>query len=1104
MPGFRRDLPARRLFAFCMLALTALLGSCGRATTAPQADPILPTPTAPRPPVATVPAEPSATMPTPEPAIVPRLTGQFAAAVFAVTPQDDYAYLGVGTRLVVLDVSDPTAPSELGRSVTLPDFIRDVVVSQGYAYLATGWGGLVVIDVSDPNRPLVVSQFQANAPMSGLALNEATAYLAAGEEGLLVVELSDPSAPSLVGALDTPGSATAVTVSESTVYLADGAGGAWVVDVTDPAHPVGSSLYELLDSSDPALLLDYSVSDSLHVHDVALQDGLLYAAVGREDTSPFNKGVRVFDVSDPSRPEVVGRYLDHELNSHVAVSGSQAYTANRSGSPTDAFSLNVLDISDVTDPSRAGGYSTDLEVSDLAADGMYLYVANGAKGLRIVDVSSAADPRVVGTYEPIRPIAGYAAAVQDSLAYLADGEFGLQVTDLSNPADPLALSVHDTPDFATDVLLSGTIALIADLEGGLRVLNVADPAHPVEIGRYESDSWIRRLALLDDVLYAVSSIGDLHVLSLTDPAAPEPVTIIRDTDIGEIQIVGEMAFYTRQFGDFQVADLSDRTQPTVIGELIEGWDARDVFVAGNYAYFAAEEIGSFLDESKPDGSLRVVDISDPEHPIEAGSFMLPRFASAVVASESYAFVGDVEGWVTMIDVTDPRMPHQLAAFQTPVFGISDLNLIDSSLIVSGFGGAVILHVGEVLQLAQISPGPSGPAPTPVKVIPTPVFIEPPAAAPEGEPFGELIGITQVSMMDAEVGWGLGGFDGDLYPRLLRTEDGGHRWREVTPPETQLSQLAESGDFTNARLEALDSERAWVIYRNVGRVWRTSDGGATWSASDPLPLEGTEEGDSFYDEYLAPLTLDFIDSQNGWLAVNEAQAMMHGDLELLRTADGGTTWQHIFHRSIFSYYGMVFLDERTGWISDGDVGFNAEALERTGDGGRSWEFVTGLPGVGSQSMFMACEALCPTPFLQVFRPRTVFITVFQSSYDLGFEQYNALYVSDDGGSTWEERPLPADGGHRSTSLIFADPKSGWLLDTHTGRLLGTSDGGQTWTELRQGNWGGRLNFISDRLGWAVAWYLERGEPYYTALEGRALLRTVDGGRTWEQLQPRLIP
>jgi photosystem II stability/assembly factor-like uncharacterized protein len=360
------------------------------------------------------------------------------------------------------------------------------------------------------------------------------------------------------------------------------------------------------------------------------------------------------------------------------------------------------------------------------------------------------------------------------------------------------------------------------------------------------------------------------------------------------------------------------------------------------------------------------------------------------------------------------------------------------------------------------------------------------------------------MQGAQIGWALGGYDGELYPRVLHTEDGGHSWRDVTPPEPELSQLVESGSFANAKLEALDGTKAWVIYRNIGRVWRTSDGGASWAASQTLPLQGTEEGDSFFDNYLAPLTLTFVDPQVGWLTVNEAWAMMHGDLEVLRTRDGGATWEHIYHRSIYSYSDMIFLDARTGWISDGDVGFGIQALERTGDGGFSWEVVSDLSGISSNAMFAACEAVCPAPYLRAFPPRTVLLGVFRSGYDMGFEQYDALYVSTDRGATWEERRLPESFGPHFTSLAFADPQHGWLLDGYAGTLHRTLDGGQTWTELRQGTWGGRLNFISDNLGWAVAWNRDRGEPNYYALQGRVLLRTLDGGSTWEQLMPQLIP
>ena len=43
-----------------------------------------------------------------------QLVGQFGGASYAVALQGTYAYVGVGPRLVVLDVSDPSTPFEVG------------------------------------------------------------------------------------------------------------------------------------------------------------------------------------------------------------------------------------------------------------------------------------------------------------------------------------------------------------------------------------------------------------------------------------------------------------------------------------------------------------------------------------------------------------------------------------------------------------------------------------------------------------------------------------------------------------------------------------------------------------------------------------------------------------------------------------------------------------------------------------------------------------------------------------------------------------------------------------------------------------------------------
>ena len=82
--------------------------------------------------------------------------GQIGGATQAVAVQGHYGYLGVGLRLVVLDVSDPAALREVGVTQPFPHFVEDIAVSGTLAYVAAGGAGLRVVDISDPTSPLEV------------------------------------------------------------------------------------------------------------------------------------------------------------------------------------------------------------------------------------------------------------------------------------------------------------------------------------------------------------------------------------------------------------------------------------------------------------------------------------------------------------------------------------------------------------------------------------------------------------------------------------------------------------------------------------------------------------------------------------------------------------------------------------------------------------------------------------------------------------------------------------------------------------------------------------------------------------------------------------
>ena len=163
--------------------------------------------------------------------------GQWGGGCEAVAVSGDRAYLQVGPRLIVLDISDPSNPAELGKTPALPDFLVAVAVSGSYAYVVDWSGSLHVIDVSHPDRAVVVGTCGARGPGHGIAVSGDYAYVAVGEAGLDVVDISDPSNPECVGDLDTSGRVYGVAVLDGYAYLAAGSAGLQVIDISDPRNP---------------------------------------------------------------------------------------------------------------------------------------------------------------------------------------------------------------------------------------------------------------------------------------------------------------------------------------------------------------------------------------------------------------------------------------------------------------------------------------------------------------------------------------------------------------------------------------------------------------------------------------------------------------------------------------------------------------------------------------------------------------------------------------------------------------------------------------------------------------------------------------------------
>ena len=119
----------------------------------------------------------------------------------SVAVSGSYAYVADGySGLRVIDVSTPANPIEVG-FVDTPGYAYSVAVSGSYAYVADYHHGLRVIDVSTPARPIEVGWVGTPGYAYGVAVSGRYAFVAANYVGLYVIDVESPSAPIAVGIL---------------------------------------------------------------------------------------------------------------------------------------------------------------------------------------------------------------------------------------------------------------------------------------------------------------------------------------------------------------------------------------------------------------------------------------------------------------------------------------------------------------------------------------------------------------------------------------------------------------------------------------------------------------------------------------------------------------------------------------------------------------------------------------------------------------------------------------------------------------------------------------------------------------------------------------
>jgi len=568
-----------------------------------------------------------------------KLAGQIGGPTQGVAIQGSYAYVGVGLRLVVLDISRPGSLAETGATRPFSCPVEDVAVNGSLACVAAGGAGLRIVDISDPFNPIEIGAWDSSGYAEGVAVVGNTAYLADGPYGLRILDISKPEEPREIGFAFPANYAFKVALEGHYAYISAAGAGLLVANVSDQANPIEVG----------------TCYTSGYAYGVAVAGNAVYIADGWE-------GLKIVDVSVKANPRLAGQYKTQGRASGVAISGSLAFVA-------DAFKgLAVLNVSNTLNPSAVGTYEeSGGHAGSVTVVGGMAYVADRNLGLQLIAVSDPDAPFWAGSYRSMG--LADAVSVTGRYAYAAAGNYGLRIIDISDPNHPRQVGAYDTQSYATSVVVINNYAYVAtssppDIGQGLHVVDISNPELPVRIGfRKEEAGAYRAMAVSGAVVYLANEHG-LQLVDISNPQSPKEIGFVRvwEWPGGEVLssavgvfVEGNLAYVAAERAGIKIIDVSNPADPRVIGQCSwPGAFAQNVIVSKGLAYLADMSNG-----------LTIVDVSAPFKPFRVGFYDTIGMAESLTQSDDLVYVADGGAGVSVVDVSRPSNPGFVTHYNTP-------------------------------------------------------------------------------------------------------------------------------------------------------------------------------------------------------------------------------------------------------------------------------------------------------------------------------------------------------------------------------------------------------------------------------------------------------
>ena len=384
----------------------------------------------------------------------------FGDSIYSIKKYDDKIFAAASlSGLHVIDISNPKNLKEI-TSYDTKDYTLNVAADKNRAFVASDYG-LEVIDINNTDKPKEIGNFETSGESWSIKVKDNYAYVIGWKYGLKVVDISDVNFPKIVGHLKTD-FATDILIDKNYAYITNDYAGVSIIDIKDPKNPTLISSVKT-----PAAWGITKHNDKLLINDL-------------------EKGLLIIDIKNKENPQIIASLPLQEKK---------------------RFKIRYL----LSPSYNMDDFRRDIKIKDNLA-----FMANGSRGVEIIDISDINNPKFVSNI----PTLGTAVAlsISKNILYIAEKEEGVETADITNPLSAKIINKIKTNGKAMDLAFYDSIMLVADANMGLTSFSISALS---DLAKEESKDFVigyntLGISVVNDKIFITDENSGLQIFKIID------------------------------------------------------------------------------------------------------------------------------------------------------------------------------------------------------------------------------------------------------------------------------------------------------------------------------------------------------------------------------------------------------------------------------------------------------------------------------------------------------------------------------------------------------------------------------------------------------------